>query len=176
MLKRTFIISAFPGCGKSHATKFLNNKKYTILDIDSIKFSWLKDENGNNTDKPNPEFPKNYIQCIKENIGKADVIFISSNKEVREALKENKIKFILVSPRLNMKKEWIRRFDERGNSLHFIEFIAKNWDKFINEIKEEEDDYCTVNWLNQNHLYLDSVYLDFVFRTYINDWSMCINE
>ena len=31
----------------------------------------------------NPEFPDNYIQPIKENIGKVDYIFVSSHKEVR---------------------------------------------------------------------------------------------
>lgn len=56
------------------------------LDSDSSNFSWVKDENGNNTKERNPEFPKNYIEHIKSNIGKVDVIFVSSHKVVREAL------------------------------------------------------------------------------------------
>lgn len=175
-MKQTVIISAFPGCGRTHVTHFWNGKKYSIIDSDISNFSWIKDETGNNTSERNPEFPQNYIEHIKNNIGKVDIIFVSSHKEVRQALKKNKLKFILVSPRLNMKKEWIRRFDERGNSIEFIDFISKNWDDLIEDIRKEKDQYCIVNWLNKNHLYLDDVYLDFVFRSYVPGWSVTLDE
>ena len=64
---RTKIISAFPGTGKSY---YHNKNKETTLDSDSSNFSWIKDENGNNTTERNPKFPQNYIYHIKENIGK----------------------------------------------------------------------------------------------------------
>ena len=61
------VISAFPGCGKS---TYYNMYKDTqkILDSDSSEFSWIKDENGNNTKERNPEFPMNYINHIKDNL------------------------------------------------------------------------------------------------------------
>lgn len=175
-MKQTVIISAFPGCGKTHATTKLNGKLYDIIDSDSSNFSWVKDENGDNTDVRNPNFPQNYIDHIKDNIGKVDIIFVSSHKEVRQALKENHMKFILVSPRQNMKSEWMNRFAQRGNTKKFIDFMDTNWDQFIDDIYKEKDDYCIVNWLNRNHLYLDSVYLDFVFRTYMPNWKVVVNE
>lgn len=175
-MKQTVIISAFPGCGKSYVTKHHTEERYKIIDSDSTNFSWIKDEQGNNTSERNPLFPQNYMEHIKDNIGKVDVIFVSSHRAVRTALKEQHLKFILVSPRPHMKKEWIRRFDERGNSLEFIDFISKNWIEFIDDISKEKDQYCMVNWLDKNHLYLDEVYLDFVFRSYIPEWGVTLDE
>ena len=40
-LKKTIIISAFPGCGKT--TMFKKEKELIVLDSDSSNFSWIKD-------------------------------------------------------------------------------------------------------------------------------------
>jgi predicted nucleotidyltransferase len=82
---KTRIISAFPGTGKTY---FYNKNKETTMDSDSSQFSGVKDQNGNNTKERNPNFPKNYIEHIKENIGKYEFILVSSHKEVRNALKD----------------------------------------------------------------------------------------
>lgn len=115
----TKIISVFHACGKTYAFKKLNEKGYKILDSDSSQFSWCYDYNPVNSDKiekyRNPEFPKNYIQHIKENIGKVDYIFVSSHKEVRGALIENGIYFTLVYPGRKMKAEWVGRCFLRGS-------------------------------------------------------------
>ena len=67
----TLVVSAFPGCGKSHLFRNKGDKK--ILDSDSSTF-----------DKS--QFPENYINHIKSNIGDVDMILVSSHKEVRDAL------------------------------------------------------------------------------------------
>ncbi len=47
-MKQTFVISAFPVCGKSYC--FNNHQdKFSMLDSDSSEFSWVKDDNGKNT-------------------------------------------------------------------------------------------------------------------------------
>ena len=140
--KITTIISAFPGCGKSY---YYNKSKFyycdswnrKVLDSDSSNFSWLKDSEGNNTKQRNPEFPQNYIDHIKENIGKADIIFVSSHKVVREALESNGIQYTLVYPEIGAKEEWLKRFKNRGDNEGFIKFISDNWDNFIKEMKQE---------------------------------------
>ena len=139
----TKIICAFPACGKTYAFKKLNEKGYKILDSDSSQFSWCYDHNPTNSDKiekyRNPEFPKNYIQHIKENIGKVDYIFVSSHKEVRDALIENGIYFTLVYPDRKMKAEWVGRCFLRGSGEKFCQLIADNWDKWIDEMDKVED-------------------------------------
>ena len=116
---KTLIISAFPGCGKTHL--FNNNETDIILDSDSSKYSWVKDESGENTKTRNPEFPNNYIKHIEENIGIADIILVSSHSNVRNALENSKIDYTIVSPDKDLKNEWLERFKNRGNQKDFIE-------------------------------------------------------
>jgi hypothetical protein len=128
---RTKIISAFPGTGKSY---YYGKYPNTTLDSDSSNFSWVKDENGNNTKERNPEFPQNYINHIKENIGKYKYIFVSSHKEVRDALLDNCLFFYLVYPSENRKDEFLERYRSRGNDEKFIKLISDNWEKWVREI------------------------------------------
>ena len=122
--------------------KKLNEKGYKILDSDSSRFSWCYDYDPTISDQieeyRNPEFPSNYIQHIKENIEKADYIFVSSHKEVRDALIENGIYFTLVYPDRSMKAEWVGRCFLRGSGEKFCQLIADNWDKWIDEMEEVE--------------------------------------
>ena len=126
---RTKIISAFPGTGKS---VYHSKHKETTLDSDSSEFSWLIDANGNKL--RNPEFPKNYIKHIKENIGKYEIIFVSSHKEVRDALLDECIFFYLVYPDERRKEEFIERYKARGNDESFIRLVSDNWDSWMKEI------------------------------------------
>jgi len=112
--KKTLVISGFPGIGKSHF--FRKNKDKVVLDSDSSKFSWI--EKGIR----HPDFPNNYIKYIKENlayinplgVGKADIILVSSHKNVRDALVENDIPFTLVYPSRDIKEEYLQRYKDRG--------------------------------------------------------------
>jgi hypothetical protein len=118
----TVVISAFPGCGKSHL--FRNKGEKHILDSDSSKF-----------DKSN--FPENYIEHIKSNIGVADMILVSSHKEVRDALVDNDIKFILVYPNREIKDEYIQRYIDRGNEEGFVKLLNQNWDTWMSELESQ---------------------------------------
>lgn len=135
---KTKIISAFPGCGKTYFYNIQQVFDLKILDSDSSEFSWVKDKNGNNTKERNPNFPSNYMKHIKDNLGKVDIIFISSHDVVRNALKELNIVYYLVYPKKEIKEEWIKRFEKRGDNENFIRFIYNNWDKFIDEIINED--------------------------------------
>lgn len=121
-MKNTQLISAFPGTGKSHF--FRNNKDKVVLDSDSSTF-----------DKSN--FPNNYIQHIKDNMGKADIILISSHKEVREALVQNNLRFLLVYPEVDLKDDYVERYKERGSPEAFINLLEKMWDTWINEMDNQ---------------------------------------
>ena len=120
--KDTLVVSGFPGVGKTH---LFNNKEIDILDSDSSKF-----------DKS--DFPSNYIRHIKENLGKVDVILVSSHKDVRDALHNESIDFTLVYPSRELKNEFIERYKNRGSNEKFIELVSNNWDSWINELESQE--------------------------------------
>ena len=135
-MKNTLVVSAFPACGKTVTYNKYKDSKI-ILDSDSSEFSWIKDEFGNNTKERNPNFPNNYIQHIKDNLGKTDIIFVSSHLNVRQAMKDNDINYITIYPSKECRLEWVGRMYLRGNDANFISFINDNWDNFMFDIKNE---------------------------------------
>ena len=147
MEKDTLVVSAFPGTGKSYYFKKNKSKTFKILDSDSSKF-----------DKK--YFPENYIKHIQKNIGKADIIFVSSHKEVRNALVENEINFILVYPDIDLKEEYLERYKQRGSTKSFIKLLDTNWINWISELEQQKfvDHYV----LNKNEYIYD------VFRRIMN--------
>jgi hypothetical protein len=114
-MKRTILCSAFPGCGKS---TYFKNTELDVLDSDSSTF-----------DKA--EFPQNYMDHIKENIGKVDIILISSHDVVRDALAEFGYPYLLVYPDINSKDEYLKRYKDRGNDDAFVKLLDQNWDTWL---------------------------------------------
>lgn len=160
-LNEAVIVSAYPGVGKTYSFQHYQDQ-FTMLDSDSSLFSWIYDKNGIKTNVRNPDFPKNYMNHIKENLTKADFIFVSSHKEVREALNKSGLKYYLVFP-FNTKKnkdEWLGRFLKRGNDAKFCDFIMNHWDEFIGEMEIEMEPF---------HICLGTNEEEIEFPKYIND-------
>lgn len=137
---KQLVISGFPGTGKSYYVGYGEGNDYMpqgfASDSDSSKF-----------DKSN--FPQNYIEHIKELISKGTArIFVSSHKEVREALVKEGIDFILVYPDISLKAEYLKRYQERGSDVKFINLISENWDNWIYELENQKG--CTHLKLNSN--------------------------
>jgi hypothetical protein len=128
-MKETLVVSGFPGIGKSYLYKL--NEKMIILDSDSSEFSWIEEG------VRHPDFPNNYMEHIKSNIGKVDNIFVSSHDIVRRELEANGINYLLVYPSIDLKDEYIQRYKDRGSNEGFINFIRSNWKEFITAIEKE---------------------------------------
>lgn len=158
-MKRTVVVSAFPCCGKTYAFEHYQDK-YSMLDSDSSKFSWIYTDDGNNglNKERNPEFPKNYIEHIKENIGKVDIIFVSSHLAVREAMYEAGIRYCTVYPKKEMLNEWVGRMYRRGNDENFIKFQIEHWDEFMHNITFEPYGFGICRLGNNEYLDVDFLY------------------
>jgi hypothetical protein len=118
---KTKLYSGFPGVGKSY---LFNNSKLKVLDSDSSTF-----------DKSS--FPQNYIEHIKQNIGEADIILISSHDVVRNALVSEGLPFTLVYPDMSIKDEYIQRYRDRGSNSKFVELLENNWEMWIGELTKQ---------------------------------------
>ena len=189
MSKKTVVVSAFLCCGKTYAFENYQDK-YSILDSDSSQFSWMlrkRTEEELETIKTdwdstphlmsgeeyikqikdtyikvrNPEFPENYIQHIKENIGKVDIIFVSSHLQVREAMTTAGIRYCTVYPEENMLNEWVGRMYKRGDDDSFINFQIKHWDKFMHSIIFDYG-FCLCRL--ENNEYLDLSVIDLLYK------------
>ena len=118
----------------------------------------------------NPEFPQNYIRHIKENIGKVDIIFVSSHLNVRKAMEDAGIKYITIYPKDTMLNEWIGRMYLRGNDEKFIDFIIDNWDDFMTDIKHEPHGY-SLHQLGHSQ-YIDEKLIDILNEAYTDHRHM----
>ena len=160
-MTKTKIISAFPGTGKSYYHK---NHPETTLDSDSSFFSWMIDEWGDKLlgldGKPmrNPQFPQNYIEHIKSNIGKYEYIFVSSHKEMREALVDNCLLFYLIYPDFDDMDVYIERYKQRGSPEEFINLVRNNWEEWIIELENQENCFNYILPRNKTITDLISIY------------------
>lgn len=157
-MKNTIVISAFPGLGKTTFFNKSQESNISVLDSDSINFSWLEgdtDSDGSNATRVrNPDFPNNYIQHIKENIGKVDIILVSSHKIVRDALNDEGIKYFVVYPHISLKEEYIERYIKRSSPVKFVEMLHTNFESFVSEIDNEIQIFQTKIKIDEPGIYL----------------------
>jgi hypothetical protein len=125
------VVSGFPGVGKTIFSTSYSECLLTITDSDSSSFSWCSDGTRN------PDFPRNYIAHIKEQVVQSDFVMVSSHRSVRDALRNDGMHYILVYPDRGLKEEYLERYRRRGNERPFIDTMADNWDDFIDEIEQE---------------------------------------
>lgn len=163
MDKNTLVISAFPACGKSYYTNHYSNYTKIILDSDSSNFSWMEKDGEKFR---NPLFPQNYINYIKANLGKADIIFVSSHKTVRDVLKENNIDYFIIypEPTIDNRSVWVKRMRDRGSSDSLITTVYNNWFDWLGEIQCESFPYhyildCSNN-AESNGMWIDEKVID----------------
>jgi len=129
--KKALIVAGFPGVGKSHMFREMG-LELELADSDSSDFSWIKDKDGNNTDKRNPNFITDYEKHITGLVEWYDIIFISTHADVLSSMSDI-IDYILI-PDIKSKDEYIKRYKRRGSPDAFITFLSKNWDDFLGEI------------------------------------------
>ena len=147
----TKIYSVFPACGKTYLCEHQEDYDLKILDIDSSEFNWINcyDKFGKRVSRlQNPDFPYNYIEHIKNNIGKADIILISSHASVRDTLDKEGIDFTIVFPDVSCKAEWVGRCfirDKNGETGCGAELMCNNFYKWIFECWETAEKHeCIV--------------------------------
>ena len=146
--KRTMVISAFPGCGKTYLYENQDKlefncqgerKKFTFCDSDSSHY------------KKHDGWEKEYVEDIEKKLGILDFIFISQHDKVLEELNTRKIPFVIVAPdnaewlssreRELTKQQWFGRFVLRDNSH------IKDFPSWLESLKEHYDE-----WTSYEHL------------------------
>jgi hypothetical protein len=125
-----YVYAAFCGTGKSY---LCDKYKDVCKEIECWKYR-------------GEDFPDNYIRNVLRMQDKIKYLFVSTDPIILKRINELGIKIQLVYPKNELRDEYLERFIKRDSPYDFIGTIMKNWNKWINELKEQ--DYC-------NHIVLD---------------------
>ncbi len=122
----TKIYSAFCGVGKSYLCDNFP-EKYKELEC------WMYRDG---------DFPNNYIQDVLSMIGKTEYLFISTNPVILRSLNELGfgLDIKLIYPDNKLRNEYLDRYLNRDSSINFIGNVMKNWNTWIDELKDQK--YC----------------------------------
>lgn len=129
----SLVLSVFPVLGKSTYSK----EHEDSVDLESSLYSRKQDNSFNE------EFPGNYINLLKWHLVNNNwkYVFVSSHKVVRDAMKNDGIKFYVIYPSVDRKDEILNLARERGNTEEFINKLSECWEAWINEVSQEENAY-----------------------------------
>ena len=134
----TKICAAFCGTGKSYlCNKFPN----TYKEVECWEYR-------------SGDFPNNCIQDILKEIGKTKYLFISTDPTILRGLNKFDITIDLFYPENELRNEYLDRYIERDSPYDFIGTMMKNWNIYIDELKEQN--YCKHTVL-KNGEYLQDV-------------------
>ena len=112
------IYAAFCGTGKTYILENFEG----VVEFECWKYD-------------NEYFPNNYVNDIKSKIYDSDCILISTNPVGLKELNRQGIKVTLVYPRIECKREYLRRYIYRGSSDDFINMLDKEWENWLIELQ-----------------------------------------
>lgn len=130
----TIVIASYHCCGSSTYA----NKKQDSKDLEADMYKFGVDG------KVNPEYPANYLTAIKWHLVNNNwkYIFVSTKKEVLDALKKEDIPYVVLYPEVGRKDEIINLCRSRGNSDEFITGLSENYEKSIERLSSEPKSYA----------------------------------
>lgn len=154
------IIATYPACGKSYYAQHHTN----AIDLEYSHYAWIEDENGNKVknlygDKiPNYAFPRNYIEAICKAHEKidwnkhdyVDYIFVNAHDKILKELIQLKIPVTVIIPHIELRNQWKKRLEQRGDDIFFINQQMNNWYTWLTEIKANKENFEKLIELNEN--------------------------
>jgi len=133
----TILCAAFCGTGKTHICEKTN--------INAIEIEYWKYK-----DKG---LEKEYVEDIKNHLGKVEYIFIATDPEGLKLLHNEGLNITLIYPKNELRNEYLDRYLDRDSSHDFIGVFMKYWNPWINQLKEQ--DYCKHIVLDKGQYLLD---------------------
>lgn len=111
------IICGFPGTGKSCMARRSN-----WVDLESTPFEKDWDR---------------YAKVAKHMSDNGYVVMVSTHKELLEKFEQMEVSYTVIIPPIPDYDNYLRRYDERGNTYDFIRILDENWQKWITDIIEK---------------------------------------
>jgi hypothetical protein len=100
------------------------------------------------------DWPKNYVEAIKQTINCGKIILIPSDSGVLSLLNQENIPYILCYPTRESKEAYRQRYMDRGNTDEFLSIFIDGWDMFLDRL---EGSHYGNKIVMQPHQYLSDV-------------------
>jgi hypothetical protein len=136
------IISAFACCGNKYFEERCKRYGYKVVDLDSENYGWKKDDKGefileNDERVRSKTWDTNYLDAIEAKArtpgNNKTIILVSTHPQTREGLPKRGLKFSVVHPKLELKREWLDRIIERKSPSEMVDSFTKLWRTFITD-------------------------------------------
>lgn len=127
------LILGFSGVGKS--TIYNSDIGLKCSDSDSSEFSWVV-KNGERV--RNPRFVEEYVHHLEKQLLVNDIVFGSTHPQIIKELQKRNIEHIIVTPTHSAKKEYVKRWENRGSDEKFIDLMTLNFTNFVDDILNSE--------------------------------------
>ena len=152
---KTRIVCGWAGIGKSYLAQAPD---FRALDLDSAKYSWIKDAAGNNMKKRNPNAEIDYPAAIINEFRsqKHDFLLVSTHEYVRVALQKEKIPYTIVYPSLDRKDEFQQRYIDRKNDEGMIKFLIDGWETLLGDLQADTNPFATHLEMAESGSFLDA--------------------
>lgn len=141
------IVSSFIGCGREYLKNTYGDK---VKIFDAVAEIPLTDINGNT----NAELIEGYVNKVMDIIDDNDIVFIGSSPQIREAFNEKNIDYDLFYPSADRRREFIENQVRKRTSPKIIQSLDKNFDKWVQEIDDDEAENCYKHKLSNQGEYV----------------------
>ena len=142
------IIAAHAGTGKTRFAKTV----YDSVDFVCMPYKYnlpdgilsYEETEGKKADinlQLRDEWPENYIKAVVNQYNENRYVIIPPIVPVLNALRKEKIPYILCYPERNAKDEYERRYKERGNTTDFLNVFIGYWDIFLDQMEADQGEY-----------------------------------
>lgn len=179
--KKTKILMSFPACGKRYYLEHKTDD-LIVLDADYTEFKWMTRKRTEeelelkriewekvphlmsgegyinqirDEEIPvyNPDFPNNYVEYIKNHIGKVDYILLDNDLfggNVLNALVAADVKPILIMPDDSLKEEYVGRTMLRGSKHVVSKMMMKSWNDWLCIFKKSIEEFA-LDYIELHH-------------------------
>ena len=141
------IVSSFIGCGREYLKNTYGDK---VKIFDAVAEIPLTDIDGNT----NAELIEGYVNKVMNIVDDNDIVFIGTSKQIREAFNEKNIDYDLFYPSADRRGEFIENQVRKRTSPKMIQSLDRNFDKWIQEIDNDEAENCYKHKLSNQGEYV----------------------
>lgn len=168
-MKKGIVIAGFSGIGKTTIAKKYKN----VIDLDASEYVYDDhdilhipfEQRKGRIRKKNSNWPQNYIKAILEAQAIYDIILVWDREDIIQEYLNHDIEFMLCYPDKKDLINYVKRFENRGNTPEYIEMKLNQYKEKMILFKTLDvkqivlsNDETLEDYLKKQNIYLIKIY------------------